>query len=50
MDGTIAIQKQLAKNAATLPEEKVLEHRIGIHWGKVYMKDSDVMGNGVNIF
>jgi len=45
----LEIQKQLAQAAKTLPEADVLEHRIGIHLGNVYVKDNDVMGNGVNI-
>ena len=43
------IQKQLAEQAQTLPPEEVLEHRIGIHLGDVYVSGNEVMGDGVNI-
>ncbi len=38
------------KNAAiTLPQEAILEHRIGIHLADVYFNGNDVYGDGVNI-
>ncbi len=45
----IEIQKKLAQNAKKLPENDILEHRIGIHLGDVFVRNNDVMGNGVNI-
>jgi class 3 adenylate cyclase len=45
----IEIQKSLTEAAASLPTGEVLNHRIGIHLGDVFVKDNDVMGNGVNI-
>ncbi|MGC9506233.1 adenylate/guanylate cyclase domain-containing protein [Baaleninema sp.] len=45
----IEIQKRLAKTSETLAKEEVLEHRIGIHLGDVFITENDVMGNGVNI-
>ncbi len=45
----LEIQKQLAEVAALLPPSDILSHRIGIHLGDVFITESDVMGNGVNI-
>ena len=45
----LEMQKTLAGRAANLPEEDVLNHRIGIHLGDVLFHQSDVFGNGVNI-
>ncbi len=43
------MQKALAAAAAGLPEEDILEHRIGIHLAEVFFNGTDVQGNGVNI-
>lgn len=43
------IQRHFAEQAGSLPSERVLEHRIGIHLGDVYVSDRDAMGDGVNI-
>ncbi len=45
----LEIQKKLAENAKTLPEKKVLAHRIGVHLGDVYLSEADIVGEGVNI-
>jgi class 3 adenylate cyclase len=45
----LEIQKQLANQSKSLSDDDVLNHRIGIHLGNVYLKDNDIMGNGVNI-
>ncbi|UBF25340.1 hypothetical protein K9N68_27620 [Kovacikia minuta CCNUW1] len=42
-------QKAIAAAAADLPSEDILQHRIGIHLGDVFVSDDDVMGDGVNI-
>lgn len=46
---SLEIQKVLAEQAATLPPKEVLQHRIGIHLGDVFVSETDVMGDGVNI-
>lgn len=43
------IQDSLASLAKELPEEEVLEHRIGIHLAEVFFNGDDVFGDGVNI-
>jgi class 3 adenylate cyclase len=45
----LEIQKEIATIAADLPPKDVLQHRIGIHLGDVFVSDNDVMGDGVNI-
>ena len=46
---SLEIQTKLAEPAADIPGEEGLSHRIGIHLGDVFISQSDVMGNGVNI-
>ncbi|MEO0854618.1 MAG: adenylate/guanylate cyclase domain-containing protein, partial [Cyanobacteria bacterium J06648_11] len=43
------IQKAIAAAATQMPSTDVLLHRIGIHLGDVFVSESDVMGDGVNI-
>ena len=45
----IEIQKSLTERAVQLPPEDALEHRIGIHLADMFITETDVMGNGVNI-
>ncbi|MCG8368390.1 MAG: protein kinase [Pseudanabaenales cyanobacterium] len=48
----LEIQTKLAKLATDTPANEAneaLSHRIGIHLGDVFISQSDVMGNGVNI-
>lgn len=45
----MAIQKNLTEKAVKLPPEDALEHRIGIHLADMFITETDVMGNGVNI-
>ena len=46
---SLEIQRQLVKDHESQDLEEPLLHRIGVHLGDVFFKDSDVMGNGVNI-
>ncbi|MBW4695220.1 MAG: adenylate/guanylate cyclase domain-containing protein [Lyngbya sp. HA4199-MV5] len=46
---SMEIQKNLAEKAAQLAPEDALEHRIGIHLADMFITETDVMGNGVNI-
>lgn len=45
----LEIQKTLIKLASHTSPHNVLVHRIGIHLGDVFLSETDVMGNGVNI-
>ena len=45
----IDIQRLIRKQAAVLPPEDCLQHRIGIHLSDMFITETDVMGNGVNI-
>ncbi len=46
----MAVQQQLARSAADLPEDRRMQFRIGVHLGDVIEKaDGTVYGDGVNI-
>lgn len=45
----VEIQRSLTIATQDLPPGDALQHRIGIHLGDVFISDTDVMGNGVNI-
>ncbi len=45
----IAIQQAIGATAIILPPKDYLMHRIGIHLADMYITETDVMGNGVNI-
>jgi class 3 adenylate cyclase len=44
----LIMQRQFARRARAHTGEASLTHRVGIHLGDVFMKDQDVMGDGVN--
>src|SRR5688572_9913416 len=45
----LRVQKAFMDAPRTLPPDEVLQHRIGIHLGDVFVSSSDVAGNDVNI-
>jgi class 3 adenylate cyclase len=45
----IEIQRRLIEKSAQRPPEDSLQHRIGIHLADIFINETDVMGNGVNI-
>lgn len=45
----VEIQRALTESAVRLPDNDALQHRIGIHLGDIFISETDVMGNGVNI-
>lgn len=46
---SVKVQKILSNSAKKLPADQILKHRIGIHLGDVFLSDTDVLGDGVNI-
>lgn len=46
---SLEIQRHLKQHHEAQAIANPLLHRIGVHLGDVFLKDSDVMGNGVNI-
>jgi adenylate cyclase len=45
----IVLQQEVAASQATLPPERRLMFRIGLHWESVILDQGDVYGGGVNI-
>src|SRR5688500_9785322 len=45
----LRVQKAFMDAPKVLPPDEVLQHRIGIHLGDVFVSSSDVAGNDVNI-
>ena len=45
----IAIQKEMAKRNAVIPEDRRLEIRIGINVGDIIIDEGEIYGDGVNI-
>src|SRR5215469_17514486 len=45
----VEIQQGMVGRNASVPEDKRIELRIGIHIGDVIIEDGDIFGDGVNI-
>jgi adenylate cyclase len=45
----VEIQRSMAEQNATVPQDHRIEFRIGIHVGDIMLDDSDIFGDGVNI-
>ncbi|UBF27793.1 adenylate/guanylate cyclase domain-containing protein [Kovacikia minuta CCNUW1] len=45
----IEVQRNLTEKASKLAPHDALKHRIGIHLADIFINETDVMGNGVNI-
>jgi adenylate cyclase len=45
----IEIQRSLAEQNSTVPQDQRIEFRIGIHVGDIIFDDDDIFGDGVNI-
>jgi adenylate cyclase len=43
------VQAVMAESNATLPADRRIEFRIGIHQGDIVVEDGDIFGDGVNI-
>lgn len=49
VEWSLKTQRHFADQAAELPPQDVLRHRVGVHLGDVVLAGGDVMGDGVNI-
>jgi adenylate cyclase len=49
VSGAVDVQRGMAKQNASVPQDQRIEFRIGIHVGDVIVDDSDIFGDGVNI-
>jgi len=47
--GAVEVQRAIAEQNASVPQDERIELRIGIHVGDVIFDDSDIFGDGVNI-
>src|SRR6202453_2024449 len=45
----VEVQRETAKQNASVPQELRIEFRIGIHVGDIIIDDNDIFGDGVNI-
>src|SRR5215831_3405049 len=43
------LQRDKGKRNATVPPDRRIEYRIGIHQGDIVVEDGDIFGDGVNI-
>jgi adenylate cyclase len=39
----------MAERNATIPEDKRIEFRVGIHQGDIVVEDGDIFGDGLNV-
>lgn len=47
--GAVEVQRRMAEQNATVPQDTQIELRIGIHVGDIIIDDNDIFGDGVNI-
>lgn len=47
--GAVEVQRGMAEQNASVPEDRRIEFRIGIHVGDIIFDDNDIFGEGVNI-
>jgi TolB-like protein/class 3 adenylate cyclase/tetratricopeptide (TPR) repeat protein len=47
--GAVEVQRGMAERSASVPQDKRIEFRIGIHVGDIIIDDNDIFGDGVNI-
>ncbi|MEH2507134.1 class 3 adenylate cyclase [Bradyrhizobium sp. AZCC 1578] len=45
----VEVQRSMAEQNATVPQDQRIEFRIGIHVGDIIFDDNDIFGDGVNI-
>jgi TolB-like protein/class 3 adenylate cyclase/Flp pilus assembly protein TadD len=49
MRSAVEVQRRMAEQNATVPQDQRIEFRIGIHVGDIIFDDNDIFGDGVNI-
>jgi adenylate cyclase len=49
VQAAVAIQEALGSSHTSIPEDRQVRFRIGVHVGDVMVKDGDLFGDGVNI-
>jgi TolB-like protein/class 3 adenylate cyclase len=47
--GAVEVQRGMADQNASVPQDQRIEFRIGIHVGDIIIDDNDIFGDGVNI-
>jgi TolB-like protein/class 3 adenylate cyclase len=47
--GAVEVQRGIAEQNASLPQDRRIEFRIGIHVGDIIIDENDIFGDGVNI-
>jgi TolB-like protein/class 3 adenylate cyclase len=47
--GAVEVQRDMAKQNASVPQDTRIEFRVGIHVGDIIIDDDDIFGDGVNV-
>jgi adenylate cyclase len=47
--GAVEVQRGMADENASVPQDQRIEFRIGIHVGDIVIDDNDIFGDGVNV-
>ncbi len=47
--GAVELQRGMAQQSASVPQDQRIEFRIGIHIGDIIIDDNDIFGDGVNV-
>src|SRR5213596_2479153 len=45
----VEVQRGMAEQNATVPQDQMIQFRIGIHVGDIIIDENDIFGDGVNI-
>jgi TolB-like protein/class 3 adenylate cyclase len=45
----VAVQREMAQRDTTLPEDRRIAFRVGIHMGDIVIDGDDILGDGVNV-
>src|SRR5271169_2897314 len=47
--GAVEVQRGIADQNASIPQDERIEFRVGIHVGDIIIDDNDIFGEGVNV-